>query len=52
MGYNVDEAVLAIEEDKKTRGEEANSEKPKGNTKAVRTTKEEQDALLAKIQAI
>jgi hypothetical protein len=49
MGYNVDEAAIMIEED---RAKHAKDEGPKYvniGTKAVKTTKEEQDALLAKM---
>ena len=52
MGYNVDEATLAMKDDKQRHEQmQAAQEEQKaaGSSKAVSTTQEEQDKLLAKI---
>ena len=52
MGYNVDEASKYIEEDSDIHAKMEGVEMPKpgtGSTKAIKTTKEEQDALLEKV---
>lgn len=55
MGYNVDEAAKSVEEDKQIHASLEGVEMPKpgtGSTKAVKQTKEEQDALLEKMQSL
>ena len=58
MGYNVDEAARYAEEDRINKEAEAESQglnsaaTSQGKGKAMKTTTEEQEALLQKLQAI
>ena len=49
MGYPVDEAALAVEQDKAYQAGIKKEEKLRNERKAVTQTKEEQDRLLAKM---